>query len=594
MTDSATPVAINHTRLSRVQMTAWVVVSFVFGLLAAAPALLFRIDPAADYRGIEMQGTDAEAHYAARVKEMQDGFTSAANVFYSAPKQQPFLFAPMPEWTASLIARPFGLDAPRALTLSHMVFGTAACAVMIGFFYTFSRRFWWALLSVSVWMFAGFVFSGPSMLMRIVLGTQGAISFLSFARPISPEWSALLFFGALWGFVAWIRNGSRRALVLAAVATILSVYSYLYVWTLLGPLFVIAFVRYALRRDSRRLIELTVCASIIVLASLPYAANVWAAMHHPFYEETTRRHGMVASRHIVMGAYLVFLPLLVLAFRKRLGAMAWVAGAFAVAAIIAENQQIITGRSMVIAHYHWYFVKPFTAILFVMLIGSWVYDRWGRPWFHRRAQFARNLLIVAILLMMLFGVGALYQFRSYEVARPTWRGYQSTSGALSWLRLNTHAGDVVYASGVIRELIPVYTSADVYWAINAPLYLSSDVRARDAYFFQLWLAGVSADEAEATLFTTRRTELSSWVYSIYYREAGSYDQIPDEEVRRAVDAYRVYLARSIDERLLAYPLDYVVIAHTDPVSEGWKAIKDRSKQVYQDEAFEVRSIDKSP
>jgi hypothetical protein len=114
------------------------------------------------------------------------------------------------------------------------------------------------------------------------------------------------------------------------------------------------------------------------------------------------------------------------------------------------------------------------------------------------------------------------------------------------------------------------------------------VRAREVYFFDLWLQGVSAKNAEKELMTNRRAELSSALYGIYYRELlGQYDAIPDAVVREHAQAYAEYLELSTEAKLSRYPLDLIVTTPNDPMTTEWKLLLSRGQSVYKDGNFEI-------
>lgn len=575
--------------LHRIQKTVLAVMAALFGLVCILPAVFMRLDPASGFRGIEMNGTDAEIHYAARVQEVRDGFVTTANTFYPDPKNQPYLQPSFPETLIAAMGSFFGLDAPRALILSEFLFGALVFGVLVGCFCVITNRFWWPLIGVSAYLFAGAFFSGPLYALGILFHPSGGLEFLQFSRPINPQISATLFFGALWGFIHWIRTRSRKGLAAACVLTGIAFYTYVYAWSLLGAFYAIITLSYALRKDKSRLKELAWFAGGLILFFIPYAWNLSHAIAHPLYEETSKRLGMVASRAPVLGKYVLVLFVLPVLFRKRLGSSAWIVLGFAIASVIALNQQLVTGRVIVPSHYHWYFIKPMAAILAVILIGSFVLDR--VPAFCFRRMIIGTATAVLLVFFIIFG--AVFQYRSYVFAQPFWTEQQHTAGVLSFLRTATGPGDMVYADRDVRDLIPIYTSADVLTATHAMEYLSSDERARSAYFFDLWLQGVSAEEAAATFPNELRADLSGHIHGIYYREAnGGYANISDAEIAEEVRLYAAYISQSPETILDHAFMDFAVISRSISSAPALEALRSASFEAYADDLFEVRSFGK--
>ena len=552
------------------------------------PHAWLRIDAGNSFTGVEIQATDAETHYASRVRETYDGEPLAANVYFAGSKNQPYFFPPLPEFTIAVIGKIFGLDAARAVLLSRFLFGAALWFVMAGLFTAMSGRWSASLLATAAVMFAGPVFSGPWIVTQLLQGTAGAIEFLPFSRPVNPEWSLTLFFAALWTFTVWSKTSSRRALAAAGLFTVAAYYSYIYVWTVLLVVYGVYGIRALIRRDGSRTRQLLILGSALALGVIPYAWNMWQASLHPDYAETVKRLGMVASRAPIMSVTLAALLAVAALVWKRLGDAGFLAMSLGLALVVALNQQVVSGQALAAPHYHWYFVKPL-AIAFIVLL-AWI---WIEDMTERQNVRLRRLVSAAWIGLTIFFItfGILYQYTSYRVVRSFWIDAQKYGPALKYLDAQARASDTVYARDVIRNFVAIYTPANVYWATDAHMYLSSDQRARDEYFFDLWVDGVSADQAAAEFPAARRAELSSRVHAIYYRETtGDLRNLPDAEVSGAVSAYRDYLSRSDEERLRAYPLDFAVLKKDLPETPAVSALKSRGELVYRDETYEIYSM----
>lgn len=587
-TDNEDP-AVSHVR-SKARMTPrerviTLITSLVFGAVSVIPNLWLRADAGTAFQGVEIQGTDQEYLYAARVREIYDGSLRASNVYYAGNKDQPYLQPPLPELVIATVGRLAWVDAARALLLSKFMLGAILWYVMAGFFTALSRRWDASFLAVAALTFAGPMFSGPWAASQLIQGTAGQLEFLPFSRPVNPQWSGLLFFGALWALLVWSRTKSLRSLVLTGVITVASVYSYVYTWTMLGVIYVIHGIYALLRRNRRSIAHVALLFLIVVVGSAPYLWNMWKAVHHPAYPDATKLFGMIASHRPVAGLTLIALLAIAWFGRKGFGDRAFMVFSLAVAAVVVLNQQIVTGQHMVSAHYHWYYIKPLAIILFIIPVWTWIRDR------ATRGRITHERLLTSVWCAVIFlsvAFGVLYQRTSYVSARSLWLNMQQAGPTLTYLDRNFKAGDVVYARDFIRELVPIYTSADVYWATNAPIFLSGDRRSRDTYFFDLWVDGVSADQAAAAFPAERRAELSSRIHGIYYREAaGGYRNIPDAEVEDAVAAYRAYMSLTDEERFRLYPFTVAALKAGLPETPAIVAIKRHGVRVYGDDAYEV-------
>ncbi len=563
-------------------------ISLAFGFLCIAPSFIFSLDPAVGFRGVILEGTDAEYHYAARVREVQDGFWFTSNVYYGDHKDQPYLQPPVPEWAVALLAKLFHLGAANAIRFSQFIFGALVIFVMMGCFSEISGRRRWSIFAVSIFLLTGIPFLSWYTFYHILFGGQGMLEFLPFSRPINPQWSGLLFYGALWASTRWYRTGSRMALAWAAIGMALSFYSYIYIWTLYLSFMGLLGAYSLFCKEYRRVKDLTIFFLALFLAAFPYVLNAIRASRNPWYQETVMRLGLVHGRTPVVGSIVLILLILPWLFWGRLGKNRVGVASLAWASLIVLNQQLVTGVSVVPAHYHWYFIKPITGILCTILFGSWVGDL---IWKNNSSLYRWRFPLATIVVLVAFFWGGMYQYRSYQFARIFWTDQQKAAGVLQ--RMNQERGKriIVYADGFLRDLIPIYTSADVYTATNAFSYFSSDDRARAAYFFDLWLQGISAEEAAQTLPTARRAELSSHLHAIYYHAAtGANQNIPDQEVGEAVQVYARFLRLPLSEKLHLYPLTDLVFQKTLKDSRARAELRTVSVLVYEDPSFEWRRI----
>jgi len=148
----------------------------------------------------------------------------------------------------------------------------------------------------------------------------------------------------------------------------------------------------------------------------------------------------------------------------------------------------------------------------------------------------------------------------------------------------------VYSSDIaVLNLVPVFTSADVYTSTNANLGLVPIERARFTYFFDLWLQGVTPKDTEEEFLTTRRFDLSSRLHAIYYREAaGDFRSIPEEEVRENIFLYRAFMNMPLAQKLTTYPVRAVVTTPNDPENSQWSLLLSCTKESFAAQGYTVR------
>lgn len=547
--------------------------------------LLQRTDRQYPFQGIEMMATDAEGHYAARTREVYDGFFATGNVFYSSPKNQPYLQPPLPEMVPAFLARLL-----HAEPVSVFILWKAVCAVvlfwmMAGCMRALTGRPWESLIAVSALLFAGALLGAPWDIVRYIVGTNDFMEPLRYSRPINPLWTDCWFFAAVWLLALWTKRCSSSLIIAVALVTVVMVYSYVYAWTYIGASLLFLSLWHLKNRDWLRIRDLTLYALIVGLLGLPYFLHVAATTHHPLYAESAIRIGLVPLRQPVFGVWMfLFLALAAVAAWRR--NICWpLMLSLALGGLLALNQQLITGQSIVPHHYYWYFLHPLAS----MLMLTFFFEMAGGTVL--RSQRVRAA-VGSVVVLCAVAFGFLHQYRAYQSSRAFFGSLQPLAPLLREVDRILRPGQVVFSpQRIVMDLVPIYSSADVYAATNANNYLAPLKRARDVYFFHLWLQGLTPEQATREFFTTRRSELSSWLYAIYYRELlGSYRSIPDDVVAENVTLYARYAALSTKQKLALYPLDFLVTTPSDRQTPQMKLLLAKGQPVFSANGYSLLKL----
>jgi hypothetical protein len=562
-------------------LSACIGVALLFGLFVQLPHIWQMSDP--NYQGVHMMGTDAEAHYAARVSEAWDGHTTVANVFYSQPKDVPYLQPPYPELTIAIIAHVFNIQPVTAFVWSKGVFAFILALVFIGCFVSISGRKWEALLAVTALLFAGSFFGAPWDLLKVLTG-EGGGEFLRFGRPINPLWTASWFFGALWLLSVWLRTRKIVPVIGAALCTVVALYSYVYAWSYNGIILSVVFIHALCIRDWKKVLHLLLFAGIFFLLGTPYFVHLFGSLRHPLYEAASPRMGVAELYTPVLGIWTPFFLIVVLLSRRFWKEQWWLLMGCAIGAVIVLNQQVVTGMYLVPHHYHWYFIHPLAVIITLILVFSFS-KRLRVP-----AAVQTGGYCIAVILSVVYGL--LFQMQSYASAQQIWGDQQQFGLLMTQMRETLPAESVVYARDRrLLDLIPIYTSLNVYTATSAHLYLVEPAQIRDALYFSLWLDGLDPVDAPAAFKGELRTLVSERIYAIYYREKlGSYDAIPDDVLDVHAREYAEYIRRTTAQKLCMYPLNFIVFEKDDPETAAWNMLREQSDVMFSTGAFEVRHI----
>lgn len=549
------------------------------------PSLFQRFDRRYPYQGIHILGPDAEVYYAARVREVYDGFPTLGNTFFSAPKDQPAMQPPLPEQTIAFAGKLAGMDALGAFLASKAVLAVAVFLAFAWLLFVITGRPWVSLLAAVAALQAGALLAAPWDAPLFLRPQSASFEFLRFSRAVNPQWTVTFFLIELALAGWWIRRNKRLPILLAAVFSFTLVYSYVYAWTYFFTVMGLLTLWYLFKRDMRRIADLVFFWAIVGVVSTPYLMHLWVLTHHPWYAESSRRLGLVLRYGPpVLGVWsAVFIGFA--AASRRVWPKTWpLLPAVALAGLIAFNQHLVTGHFIVPHHYNWYFIQPLASIIACAYVLSIIPQTWMRP------KTAVLLGVFAVTSATM--VAAVQQRVAYRGVADFWGRMQAAAPVIRYASKTLRAGQVVYSQDVnILNQIPIYGSADVYHAGNANLALSPDERSRFVYFFDLWLQGVTPDQAARDFRSIRRWMLSSRMHAIYYREAaGDYANIPDDEVDAAVVAYREFYRLPLKDKLTRYPLTAVITTPGDPANPAWSQFLGCSREVFAENGYAIRMM----
>lgn len=561
------------------------VLAVLFACLVMMPSFLQRFDQRYPYQGIHILGPDAEVYYAARVREVYDGFPSLGNTFFSAPKDQPALQPSLPELTIAYAGMTLGFNSLQAFLAAKVVLAIAVFMLFTLLLLLVTGRPWVSLFATVAALEAGALLAAPWDWPLFLHPASASLEFLRFSRAVNPQWTVTFFLIELILLALWVQSGRRLPLLLSALFSCTLIYSYLYAWTYFFAVVGVLFLWFAGRGDRRRVMDLTLFWVIVAVIAIPYVVHLSLLSGHPWYTDTSRRLGLVL-RHgpVILSVWNAVFIGFALATRT-LWPRKWpLLPAVALAGFVAFNQQIITGHSIVPHHYNWYFIQPLASIFVCAFALSLL------PY----AFLSRRLRVVMCVLFVLLctSVASVQQWVAYQGIREYWGNIQHMAPVIAYADQTLRPGQVVYSQDVaVLNIVPVATGADVYFAGNATLALTSDDRARYTYFMDLWLQGVTSDDAARDFPTVRRFMLSSRLHAIYYREAaGDYTRIPDEEVSHNVELYREFFALSLKEKLSRYPMSAVITTPDDPENPVWSAFLRCSTEVFSENGYTLRLL----
>lgn len=537
--------------------------ALVASAITIAPHLILWNDPG--YRGIEMMMLDAENHYLARIHEVYEGHPAISSTFLpikTGVKEGPYATPPLGEIVIATFGKLFGLNAARAAVVSKplSVFGITLLIYALALALSRSRI---AALVAAAFTVFGYNLIGLSFapFADLVKGSPTGGPFLIFSRLVNPSISGIFFFGALvLMFRLLFERGECEQtrwwqIGLLGVLIGSSLYVSPFVYSFLGTFLFVAWVWFLMRREGLRA-RTAFFAGIIALAcSVPFALNYVALHALPEYETVARYLGIVSRRAFVLGSLLPLLAALVACAWPRMFPRAgrtFLLLACA-AVFLVVNQQIITGVSIQLGHYHWYITKPLAGIIAGLFIGNLI-----ERFVPARFKHGVVVLILCILIYNSMGFIAPWYADTKRAALDT-QAYAPLVEYLSTIS----ASQVVWTDETTADFVSVYTAHGSPNSINLGSYPIPQSFFDNRLFLEYRLRGVAPTDFEGTI-RNEANHVSGRLWGLWLRELkNDPTAIPEEEFQRLAADYAAFHKKTWRDAFSALDLTLVVARTSD-------------------------------
>ncbi|MDP3963536.1 MAG: hypothetical protein Q8Q39_03500 [bacterium] len=530
-------------------------ISLVFAALMLLPHLLMVRSLGADYGGIRHFVDDDAAYYVARVQDVLDGHWFLGNPYLAEHKAKPSMQFFFPDWIAALPSWLFGVGAPAGV-------------------------FWSTLFWIPV--LASLAYAG----MRILTGSRfwayaGTIGLLAgpflryWNRPVSPQTMLPFWFLFFIVMALWMRrlanasdNGNERAgwyPVLAMTAFGSLFYVYPYGWTfftiVLCLLMAASIVRiFPMRPKAILMVLVGGC----LLGSF-YFLTIFKAAGLPEYGQSLTRLGLIDT-HFPSGIRIVVPAITLLAvygFALWKRWMPWnAATAFVVSGffglVIAVNQHIITGKNLEFSSHY-----IDTSRIWTMIGAAYFFAAW-----EARVRSVRTFRIIAVVVMI-----AIFMPMARNIMRQTVSGVSGTvhlqrySQVLDTLKDRVMPDQVVFAGDELSLLIPMYTSANIYYDRHANLFFISDHEVEERFLAQHYFDNI--DEKflkmyERSIWGVRYIDQAGHIrqrnklFSLFGLEPLPVPDVPQEEIDRMLARSAGVKAVDFGDAVKQYRADWLV------------------------------------
>ncbi len=524
-----------------------IIIAIMVGVISIAPQLAAVRDQ--NYKGIQMFGTDAEYDYVAKMNQAQyDDYSKG--IFPTEPGKNYYLAPELTERSMGFLARIFHL---RVIEV-NIIFKFMGSVILFFILYGWLLEMF-SIKSVAVvaplFVILGINLLDPHEIVRLLSLKTHIDSFLPYTRPVSPQISSIFLFCGLWGIYHFIHAGGRlRSALLLGIVSGLSLYVYIYTWTLLVVVTGLCLAYFGVRKEFIKVKYFLVVIGVNFLLASSFFLNLLKARGDLDYINTSARIGLIHSHAPIFGASLI-LGVLIIIFlwpSYRPGTKYMFLCMFGAVALLL-NQQIITGLKLQPGHYHWYTTKPLLAIILVFLVLYW------------SEKFILNRSVRLAIPILLGGVffinAAILQAHSYSANYSNFQSNQQYSGLLNFIGQNYPQRATVWAEPKLSTLILAYTHHRSPNNAHAQYYLDSQAHLKDILILEYRLKGILGKDIRAMLDTDREY-ITSKLHGIYYRDLPGNQQISDTELEDLSLQYSKSLALPLIEIFNKLNIDLVV------------------------------------
>ena len=556
------------------------IASFIVGLIALAPHIIFPLQLGKEYKGIYMMQTANETEYLARIKEVTEGNWKLGSVPFYEYKNNPPLMAP--NVLDFLYA---GAHFISGISISNLVIASKLFLPPLFFFliYFLIRQLTRSkeLLSNKINAIAGglLIVLGYDLvdygsLISYIRGVNSPSDFLLWTRPINPILGGMLIFGFLLIFWKLYKNdnGGRKSAYLifsAGLLFALAIMSYFFSWGIILS-FLAVFGLFSLFLKNWLLLKRIVSIAFLgILFSAPYLYNIYLAAKNPLYKESAIRTGIFYGRELFLNKFLI-LALLIFAavslfvfyaqkknkenlffFKEK-----WwlVCLAIITCGFIALNQQLLTGQTVWPYHFVQYTIPLGITALFATLYNFSFYS-YG----FRRAWM--SIIFIAITAPLSFG--SYTQSMAYKNNFENYKEKQKYAEVFEWINSNTKEDCVILTSErlFLTKALTIYTKCDTYLSDFASFVIPTE-RLWHNYLVYLRIIGIGAEEIDKYV-EEKNEDILTYLYAAEPMAKPEF-LIENKKISlKVVDDYKEFLKKDFLEEVKKYNVTYLMTEKND-------------------------------
>lgn len=523
--------------------------SFLIGLATLLPQLVSIHEMDSDFMGIYPITTADDLYYLARAQDIVDGHTFLSNPYLYEHKDG----SPMQFWLPDyLMAKPlsfFGIPPYKGYLIYDFFFPIILAFLTYAIFYALSRN---KVISISS-----------------VLFLNVALFFDLFNRGPSPQLNFIPWLVLAFSLVKLIQTKKNKYVIFSTLSFGFLFHLYPYFWTfflcLLGIYLVLVFLKYKFNFEYRKYFYIIFGGLII---GIPYFISLFHSMRSVYYKESIYRLGMIDT-HFPSGSKIVFFSIIlvvafILALRFKVIKINYLS-IFLLSGVLASavcvNQHIITGKNLEFSSHYW-----LPSVFWLWFTGVYIFNKLIQKEYFRKYNKAIIFsLAIIIFVFSFFSVKAkiLHEAKpaDYEIE------WQQNALLLNWIRDNTKREDVIFADKELSELIPIYTSANVFYVKAANLHFISDQEVKERFVINNYFNDIDDDFIQENLrdiwgvhYIDEQAHKRSKnkILKIFKKDKALGPLIPDEEYESFIGLRDELLKKDFVDLIKDYRVDYLI------------------------------------
>ncbi len=548
-----------------------ILIAIVLGILLVLPFFYFQSALREEYKGVQREFIDDELFYMARIKDVIDGYQTLGNAYLYEHKNQLPQQLFLPEFILAQPLKILNLNIVQGRILYSFLLPVLAFILTYIAFYLIQPSRLWANL------FAVFLFFG--------------LYLFKFTRPVIPQFVFLFWlsqFIFLWQFLKSPSNRTFKLLSILNFGLLFYIYPFYWTFYLVFLAVLIFFYFFRNKAISKQFLKILIGGLII---GLVYFCLTFLASQLPEYQETLTRLQLVFSRSPseIKSSALALAVLLFIAtlywpktIKPKKETMFFITGIVSV--ILVTNQNIITGLKFEFGHYRMLAIF-FSALTFYYLWNNLI-----------SLNFKIRSLILSLVIIMSFGGVYSYIQRVVRISDQDIYA-QKYADVFDWFNANTPKDSVVYANEEISQLVPVYTSNNVFYVRSSNLFFISDPEVLERFILNNYFEKFDRDfviQNERSIWGVRyidrygdAVQANKWRIFLGLKLKDD-TRLPEEEVNKIMIEAEELQNSKLKDGLRDYRANYLVWdREKDP---HWKISENDFKKIADFSQFAVFEI----